>query len=54
MSTAVANDVAMRFGGFHFGHGGGDGAFLFLMGLLVLGVVIWAVARAGNGHSARS
>lgn len=52
MLTAGMNALAMvRFGGFRFGHGGGDGIGLLLMGVVVFGVLIWALSHS---HSDRN
>jgi hypothetical protein len=55
MLNAGLNALAlMRFGGFRMGHGGGDGFGWLPIGLMVIGVAIWAVSRAGKNESARS
>lgn len=53
MATVGMNDLAMRLGGFRLHHGG-DGAALLLMGVVALGVLIWALARSDRDQSARS
>jgi hypothetical protein len=54
MLTAGMNDLAMiRFGGFRFGHSGGDGFALLLMGLVAVVVLVWALSHAGNNQSAK-
>jgi outer membrane lipoprotein SlyB len=55
MQTAVVNALAMaRFGGFRMGHAGGGGFGLLLAGLVILGVVAWAVSRPQRSESAKS
>lgn len=55
MFTAGMNDLAMlRFGGFRFGHSGGDGFALLLMGLVAVGVLVWALSHSSGNQSARS
>ncbi|HTW79136.1 MAG TPA: hypothetical protein VME23_06330 [Terracidiphilus sp.] len=46
MFAAGLNSLALRFGGFRFGHGGGGIAFVLVM-LILAGVVIWAISRSG-------
>ncbi len=53
MVTAGMNGLAMRFGGFRFGHGG-DGFVLFLMGAVAFGVLIWALSHSERNQSAKS
>jgi hypothetical protein len=54
MLTAEMNDLAMiRFGGFRFGHGGGEGFALLLMGLVAVGVLVWALSHSDRNQSAR-
>jgi hypothetical protein len=54
MLTAGMNDLAMfRFGGFRFGHGGGEGFALLLMGLVAVGVLVWALSHTGSNQSAK-
>jgi hypothetical protein len=54
MATAGMNALAMvRFGGFRFSHGGGDGFALLLMGVVVFGVLIWALSHSGRNESAK-
>jgi len=50
--ATVANALAlalMRFGG-----GRGGGFLLTLFGLVVVGVLVWALTRPDEGHAARS
>lgn len=55
MFTAGMNDLAMiRFGGFRFGHSGGDGFALLLMGIVAVGVLVWALSHSDNNQSAKS
>ena len=53
--AAMANALALlRFGHFRFGHFGGHGGnsgFLFVIGLLFAGVLIWALTRSGRNAS---
>jgi hypothetical protein len=54
MSILAENALALvRFGGFRFGHfGGRGGGFGFvLIGLVLVGVVIWAVSRSSRSGS---
>lgn len=51
MATAGVNELAMRFG-FRFGHSGGDAFFLLLMGLVAMGVLVWALSSTGRSQSA--
>jgi hypothetical protein len=54
MLTAGMNDLAMmRFGGFRFGHGGGDGFLLLMMGVVALGVLIWALSHSDQNQSTK-
>jgi|SRR5580658_1309570 hypothetical protein len=54
MLTAGMNDLAMiRFGGFRFGHGGGEGFALLLMGLVAVGVLVWALSHSDHNQSAK-
>ena len=54
MLTAGMNNLAMiRFGGFRFGHSGGDGFALLLMGLVAVGVLIWALSHSDHNQSAK-
>jgi cbb3-type cytochrome oxidase subunit 3 len=55
MGTAGMNALALaRFGGFHVMHGRGDAGGLLLMGLVAVGVVVWALSRSGRSQSARN
>lgn len=56
MLTAKMNALALaRFGGFRLIHGGGqDGFGLLLLGLLVVGVVAWAISRSDRSEPAKS
>jgi hypothetical protein len=53
--AAIANSLALlRFGHFGFGHfggRGGDSGFLFVIGLLFAGVLVWALTRPGRNIS---
>jgi hypothetical protein len=54
MGTAGLNALALvRFGGFRFGHGGGGGFGWLLIGLIVIGVAIWAITRTERSESAK-
>jgi hypothetical protein len=55
MLTAGLNALALvRFGGFRLFHGGSrDGFGLLLIGLLVTGVLIWALSGPGRGEPAK-
>ena len=54
MVTSGMNDLAMRVLVFHGGRGG-DGFALLLMGVLAVGVLVWALAHSGSGNqSAKS
>lgn len=49
MLTAISNGLAIaRFGGFRVPHGGGDAFGLLLMGMVAVGVLVWALARSGR------
>ena len=50
---AGINELAMRLGGLQFGHGG-TGFALLLMGVVVFGVLIWALAQPHGNQSAKS
>jgi hypothetical protein len=56
--AAMANALALlRFGHFRFGHfggHGGDSGFLFVIGLLFAGLLIWAITRPSRNASANS
>jgi len=55
MFMAGMNDLAMlRFGGFRFGHSGGESFALLLMGVVAVGVLVWALSRSDSNQSARS
>jgi hypothetical protein len=55
MAAAGMNALAMfRFGGFRFGHGGGDAFALLLMGLVAFVLVVWALSHSDGKQSARS
>jgi hypothetical protein len=55
MLTAGMNGLAlMRFGGFRLVHGGHEGFAWLLMGLVAMGVAIWAVARSGSSEPAKN
>jgi len=53
MASAGMNELAMRFGGFRFGHGAEDFALL-VMGMVVFAVLIWALAEPHENQSAKS
>lgn len=54
MLTATMNDLAMlRFLVVHGGRGG-DGLALVLMGIVAVGVLIWALAHTGNAQNSQS
>ena len=53
MLTTGLNELAlMRFGGLH--GGSRDGFGLLLMGLVAIGVVIWALSRSHPNEQAKS
>jgi hypothetical protein len=56
MLTAGLNALALvRFGGFRLIHGGGGGGFAeLLIGLAVIGVVVWAIARPGQSETIKN
>jgi hypothetical protein len=56
MGTAALNALAMvRFGAFRLMHSGArDGFGFLLMGLVAIGVAIWAVARSERNQAAKS
>jgi hypothetical protein len=56
MGTAGLNALAMvRLGAFRPMHGGAGGGFGFLLiGLVAIGVAIWAVARAERNDAAKN
>jgi cbb3-type cytochrome oxidase subunit 3 len=55
MFTAAINSLAMmRFGGFRAAHSAGDAFGLFLMGVVAVGVLVWALARSDRNESARN
>jgi hypothetical protein len=53
--AAMANSLALlRFGHFGFGHfggRGGDSGFLFVIGLLFAGLLVWAITRPARNTS---
>jgi hypothetical protein len=52
MSMAGLNALAMvRFHGFH---GGGGGFAWLLIGLLAIGVAVWAVSRSASGEPVKN
>jgi hypothetical protein len=54
MVTAGMNALAMvRFGGFRGGHAG-DGFALLLMGLVAVGVLVWALSHGDRNQSAKN
>jgi hypothetical protein len=53
MVTALANDLAVRFGGFRFGRGG-DGFLLLLMGIAAAWALVWAILHSERNQSAKS
>jgi hypothetical protein len=53
--TANLNALALvRFGGFRLAHGGHDGFAWVLIGLIAIGVAVWAVSRPGPSEAAKS
>jgi hypothetical protein len=54
MVAVGMNELAMRLGGFRVIHETGDGLALLLMGVVVLGLLIWALSPPGGNHSAKS
>jgi hypothetical protein len=56
MLTTGLNALALvRFGGFRLFHGGGGGGFgALLIGLAVVGVVVWAFSRSGRSETAKN
>jgi hypothetical protein len=50
MLKAGMNDLAMRVLVFHGGRGG-DGLGLLLMGVVAVGVLVWALAHSSGSHS---
>jgi hypothetical protein len=53
MLTAAMNDLAMlRFLVVHGGRAG-DGFALFLMGVVAVGVLVWALSDSGSSQSAK-
>jgi hypothetical protein len=54
MVAAGMNELAMRLGGFRVFHEAGDGLALLLMGIVVLGLLIWALSPPGSNHSAKN
>ncbi len=56
MGTAGLNALAMNcLVAFRLMHGGGRGGFGFLLiGLVTIGVAIWAVARSGRNDAAKN
>ena len=50
MSMAGINELAML----RFGHASGDGLALLLMGLVAVGVLIWALSHSDRNQSAKS
>ncbi|MGA3263096.1 MAG: hypothetical protein ABSC47_03515 [Terracidiphilus sp.] len=56
MLTTGLNAMALaRFGGFRFFHGGGGGdGLLWLFGLVVVGVLVWALTRPERCESANN
>jgi cbb3-type cytochrome oxidase subunit 3 len=55
MLTAGMNALAMmRFGGFRIAHGGGDALGLLVMGVAVLGILVWALSRSEHNQSTKN
>jgi hypothetical protein len=56
MMTAGLNALAlMRFGGFRLVHGGGRDGFAWLfLGLVAIGVAVWAVTRGERSEPAKN
>jgi hypothetical protein len=56
MGTAALNALAMaRLGAFRLMHGGArDGTGFLLVGLVAIGVAIWAVARSERNEAAKN
>jgi hypothetical protein len=54
--TAGLNALALvRFGGFRLFHGGGHGSFAWLLiGLVAIGIIVWAVSRPGKNEPAKN
>jgi hypothetical protein len=52
MLTAGMNDLAMRILVFHGGRGG-DGLGLFIMGVVAVGVLVWALSHSSGNQSAK-
>ena len=50
MLTAGMNELAM----IRFGHAGGDGLALLLMGFVAVAVLIWALSHSDKNQSAKS
>jgi hypothetical protein len=54
MLTAGLNALALaRFGGIRVIHGARDGFGLLLIGLVAIGVLIWALSGSGRGEPAK-
>jgi hypothetical protein len=53
MVTAGMNDLGMRVLALHGGRGG-DGFALVLMGVVAVGVLVWALAHSGSNQSSKS
>jgi len=56
MLTAALNSLAMiRFGRFRLAHGGGNGGFAWLLlGLVAIGVAVWAASWPNRSEAAKS
>jgi hypothetical protein len=51
MVAAGMNDLAMRFGGWHL-HRFGNALELMLLGMVAVGVLIWALSHSERNQSA--
>ena len=55
MLTAGLNALAlMRFGGFRLAHGGGNGFAWLVIGLVAIGVAVWAVSRPEKSETVKN
>jgi hypothetical protein len=54
MAAGLNALATMRFGGFRGLHGGHDGFAWLLIGLLAIGVAVWAVSRSGHSEPAKN
>ncbi|HVU45927.1 MAG TPA: hypothetical protein VHD85_07375 [Terracidiphilus sp.] len=52
MVAAGMTELAMRLGSFRLGRDG-DGLALLAMGIVVFGLLIWALSPPGGSHSAK-